>query len=180
MEGLTLAFPRFGEAGLGPLGWLGLAPWGFSGALMLEKVASAICIWALHTLLSSQAWRRVPKELCTLGTLDGSMENVCFSICSVSGTFICASSHHHCHTEQSFQPKAFPGACSFHQPWCFQASWYPPSCFYSCLRSSRLGLRDVGDFFLSFFKITYLFFGCAGSWSLHVGFLSPRQSGASL
>lgn len=92
-----------------------------------------------------------PWELCTLGTLDGSMENVCFSICSVSGTFICASSHHHCHTEQSVQPKAFPGACSFHQPWCFQASWYPPSCFYSCLRSSRLGLRDVGYFFLSFF-----------------------------
>lgn len=48
-----------------------------------------------------------PWELCTLGTLDGSMENVCFSICSVSGTFICASSHHHCHTEQVSSRKHF-------------------------------------------------------------------------
>jgi len=64
MEGLTLAFPRFGEAGLGPLGWLGLAPWGFSGALMLEKVASAICTSGLCTLCSH------PKhEGVSLGTL---------------------------------------------------------------------------------------------------------------
>lgn len=49
MEGPTLSLPRFGEAGLGPLCWLGLGPWiewGPDGG----EVASAICIWSLHTL----------------------------------------------------------------------------------------------------------------------------------
>lgn len=126
MEGLTVAFLCLGEAGLWSFGWLGPAPWASCGPLMLEMVHSVIYIWSPHTLQPLYSHQGGSSgTLCTSEILYGSMGNVCFPICSISGTFIHAFSHHHCHDEQSIQPKAFPGAHSIHQPWCFQDSFLP-------------------------------------------------------
>ena len=93
MEGPTLALPRFGEAGLGPLGWLGLAPWGLSGALMVERwplpFASGLC--TLCSLLPSfRAWRRVLGSSLHLGDpWQQQRECPSFHLLCLRGIYLC-------------------------------------------------------------------------------------------
>lgn len=112
-------------------------------------VASVTCLWSLHTL----------QPPCFHSKHLGGPSS---PLCTASGLLLHSSSLHHHHVEQSVQPTViiFPGACSIHQPRCFQDSFYPPSCLYSPLPSSGLGFEACRTFLLPLLLGVWLLFDC--------------------
>ena len=90
--------------------------WGPDGG----EVASAICIWSLHTmqpLALIPSMKAGPWELSApRGPLTAAARMSVFPSALPQGHLSVPPPAITAHTEQRVQPKAFPRACSFHQP----------------------------------------------------------------